>query len=58
MDKYQTTIQTFNEVAEQYLHKFKDFELYQPSYNWFLQALEPNKNSVLEVACGPGQVSH
>lgn len=57
MNKYQKTIQTFDAVAEQYWHKFKDFELYQPSYDWFCELLPNGSVDVLEVACGPGNVS-
>ncbi len=58
MERYLTTIKTFDSVAEQYLEKFKGFSLYQPSYDAFLQALNPGQTRILEVACGPGQVSH
>ena len=62
MNKYQQTIETFDAVAEQYWQKFKDFKLYQPSYDWFCDYLpqHPPQNQVdlLEIACGPGNVSH
>lgn len=56
-EKYQKTIDTFNNVAEQYWDKFKDFGLYQPTYDWFIQHLPGGKHDVLEIACGPGNVS-
>ncbi len=57
VNKYQTTVETFNNAAEQYWLKFKDFELYQPSYDWFLAHLQADQTELLEIACGPGHVS-
>jgi ubiquinone/menaquinone biosynthesis C-methylase UbiE len=56
-DKYQQTIETFNSVAEQYWEKFQDFKLYQPTYDWFCAQLPDGQIDVLEIACGPGNVS-
>lgn len=58
MDKYQNTIKTFNNVAEAYWQKFKDFQLYQPTYDWFCEHLADDHIDLLEIACGPGNVSH
>lgn len=64
MDKYAKTIQTFNDVAELYWDKFRGFELYHASYDNFLTLLsnhslnENNSFNLLEIACGPGHVSH
>ncbi len=57
MDKYQQTIDTFNNVAEAYWEKFKNFEPYLPTYDWFLQQLPKGQIDLLEIACGPGNVS-
>ncbi len=57
MDKYQQTIKTFDTVAEQYWDKFKDFALYEPIYDWFCAHLPEGKVDLLEIACGPGNVS-
>lgn len=57
MDKYQQTVNTFNRVAEPYWQKFKDFKPYEPTYDWFLQQLPVGPVDVLEIACGPGNVS-
>lgn len=56
--RYATTVNTFNSVADQYLAYFKDFKLYQPSYDWLLDSINSCHKKVLEIACGPGQVSH
>ncbi len=57
-EKYQHTINTFNSVADQYLTYFKDFKLYQKSYDWLLQSLKENHVTVLDIACGPGHVDY
>jgi 2-polyprenyl-3-methyl-5-hydroxy-6-metoxy-1,4-benzoquinol methylase len=57
MDRYQTTIETFDAVAEQYWDKFKQFKPYEIAYDWFLMHLPKGELSLLEIACGPGNVS-
>jgi len=57
MDKYQKTIETFNAVADKYWDKFKDFELYQATYDGFIKHLPEGQVDLLEIACGPGNVS-
>ena len=57
MNKYQINIETFDAVADQYWEKFNKFKLYEPSYDRFLSHLSDGEVSVLEVACGPGNVS-
>lgn len=57
MDKYLNTSNTFNEVAEAYWKKFKDFKPYEPTYDWFLNHLPNGDIDLLEIACGPGNVS-
>ena len=54
----QISVNTFDAHARQYLAYFKGFRLYQPTYDLFLNALSHQHKSLLEVACGPGQVSH
>lgn len=54
----QQTIATFDEAAEKYLQHFMDYPAYQPSYDAFLSALLPQQKHILELGCGPGQVSH
>jgi len=57
MDKYQKTIETFNNVAAAYWEKFKDFALYQSTYDDFIEHLSIGELDLLEIACGPGHVS-
>lgn len=58
MDKYQETINTFNQSADAYLTHFKDATLYHSSYDLLLTTLTAQHNKVLDLACGPGLVSH
>ena len=57
MDKYQQTIDTFNHVADLYWEKFKSFKPYEPTYDWFCEHLPAGPIDLLEIACGPGNVS-
>ncbi len=57
-DNYRETISAFNHYADQYLAYFKDFKLYQPSYDGLLQAMGNSHQTVLDIACGPGQVDY
>jgi 2-polyprenyl-3-methyl-5-hydroxy-6-metoxy-1,4-benzoquinol methylase len=57
MDKYQETFQTWNKIAEIYQDKFMNLNLYNDTYD-ILVDLIPNPNSsVLEIGCGPGNIS-
>ncbi|MCX7552916.1 class I SAM-dependent methyltransferase [Marinicella sp. S1101] len=56
--KYAATINTFNQSADAYLAHFKDTKLYRKSYENFLATLTAEHKSILDLACGPGHVSH
>ena len=56
MNKYQITKQTYNDVADLYEQTFMGSDLYSSSYDRFLKLIKPG-SSVLEVGCGPGNVS-
>jgi predicted TPR repeat methyltransferase len=57
MDRYETTIEAFDKQAEAYFEKFVAFELYNKSYDNFCSFLEKNNPDILEVGCGPGNVT-
>ncbi|MCB1583416.1 MAG: class I SAM-dependent methyltransferase [Marinicella sp.] len=57
-EQYQHTVNTFNQAAELYLEYFKDFKLYQQTYDWLLAAMNENHAQILDIACGPGQVDY
>lgn len=46
----------WNQIAELYQDKFMDITIYNQSYNLFLQFL-PLHTDVLEIACGPGNIT-
>lgn len=57
MDKYQSTFTTYHQLALAYEEKFMDFDLYNDTYQKFCDLLPPQKTSVLEVGCGPGNIT-
>ncbi|MFD1552963.1 class I SAM-dependent methyltransferase [Putridiphycobacter roseus] len=57
MDKYQVTFQTWNKVAEIYQDKFMNLDLYNDSYDVFLDLILKTNSSVLEIGCGPGNIT-
>ncbi|PZD79504.1 trans-aconitate 2-methyltransferase [Mesonia sp. K7] len=56
MDKYQETFLTWDQVALAYQEKFMDLSLYNHTYDAFIRFL-PQKASVLDVGCGPGNIT-
>ncbi len=57
MDKYQETFQTLNKVAKIYQDKFMNLGLYNDSYDNFLDLITKANASVLEIGCGPGNIT-
>ena len=57
MDKYQETFQTWNKIAEIYHDKFMNLNLYNDTYDIFLDLIPKTKPSVLEIGCGPGNIT-
>lgn len=57
MNPYQETHATWNKLAEQYEAQFMDMEIYDESYERFCAAIEKEDASILEVGCGPGNVT-
>lgn len=56
MDKSKAAAEIFNKYAPEYQNKFMDVSLYADSFNFFCRSLKQNA-SVLELACGPGNVT-
>ncbi len=56
-DKYQTTVGTFNKLAEQYQAKYMDFDFYVDTYEAFCRLLPSGQASLFEIGCGPGNIS-
>ena len=57
MDKYQETIQTWNKIAKLYEEKFMHLDLYNASYDVFCHSVTLNKPKILEIGCGPGNIT-
>lgn len=57
MSKYKTTIDTFNKLAQQYQDKYLDADIYHPSYQELLHYVPKNTAKVLDIGCGPGNIS-
>ncbi|MBD0824302.1 class I SAM-dependent DNA methyltransferase [Aestuariibaculum marinum] len=57
MNKYQETFNTWNNIAKFYEDAFFDLELYNDTYDFFLDNLTDKKSKVLDVGCGPGNIT-
>lgn len=57
MDNYQNTIAIYDQIAAAYQDKFMDLDLYNDTYDLFCQLVEKPNAAVLEVACGPGNIT-
>jgi 2-polyprenyl-3-methyl-5-hydroxy-6-metoxy-1,4-benzoquinol methylase len=57
MDKNKQAIDVFNKLAKVYQDKFMDVSLYHDSFDVFCSHIKKEKASVLELACGPGNIT-
>jgi SAM-dependent methyltransferase len=57
MDKYRETFETWDKLAELYQAKFMDLTLYDESYDFFCQSIGKNSAQILEIGCGPGNIT-
>jgi len=57
MNKYKTTIKTWDKIASLYQDKFMGLELYNDSYDVFCQQVGKTNAKVLEIGCGPGNIT-
>lgn len=57
MDKYRETFETWNKVAQLYEDKFMDLDLYNDTYDQFCELLLKKNASILEIGCGPGNIT-
>jgi cyclopropane fatty-acyl-phospholipid synthase-like methyltransferase len=57
-DPYESTFRTWKQLAEVYHEKFKDITLYDASYERFCSLILNETPSILEIGCGPGNVTH
>jgi 2-polyprenyl-3-methyl-5-hydroxy-6-metoxy-1,4-benzoquinol methylase len=57
MDKQATTISTYNKCAVAFQDKFMEMDLYYNSYDRFRDRVETENPRILEIACGPGNIT-
>ena len=57
MSRYQNNIQTWNTLADAYQQKFMDLDLYNDTYNRFLELLPKPDARIFEIGCGPGNIT-
>jgi cyclopropane fatty-acyl-phospholipid synthase-like methyltransferase len=57
MDKYLETFETWNKVAKLYEDKFMHLDLYNDTYDMFCELLSKKKSTILEIGCGPGNIT-
>jgi SAM-dependent methyltransferase len=57
MDYSAHSASVFHKLADRYREEYMDLTLYDDSYRDFCEMLPPGSARVLDVACGPGNVS-
>lgn len=57
MNKNQIAVNIFNKYAQQYSERFMDVSLYHQTFDSFLSRLPIKEAEILEVACGPGNIT-
>lgn len=57
MDIYKETANTWNKIASLYEDKFMDMPYYNESYDTFCDLLEQRNARILEIGCGPGNIT-
>ena len=57
MDKTKIVKDVFNRCAEDYVHQFMDVGLYHASFDKFCEEMPNESASVLEIGCGPGNIT-
>lgn len=56
-DNYLETHKSWNNIAQTYEEKFMGFELYNDTYKRFCDLVSRPNASVLEIGCGPGNIT-
>jgi 2-polyprenyl-3-methyl-5-hydroxy-6-metoxy-1,4-benzoquinol methylase len=57
MDKTLIAVAIFDKLAKVYQNKFMDVSLYSDSFDFFCNNIDPIHADILEIACGPGNIS-
>ena len=56
-DRYIETHKTWNHIAQLYEEEFMELKLYNDTYKRFCDLLSKPNASVLEIGCGPGNIT-
>ncbi len=57
MNNTENTIAVWNKWAKQYQDKFMYMDLYHDTYDLFCKQIEKENAAILEIACGPGNIT-
>jgi 2-polyprenyl-3-methyl-5-hydroxy-6-metoxy-1,4-benzoquinol methylase len=57
VDSYKETFNTWNKVASLYQDMFMDLDLYNDTYDYFINSISKNNAKILEIGCGPGNIT-
>lgn len=57
MDKTKIAVAVFSKRAKEYQDKFMDTKLYQESFDLFCHHITKENADILELACGPGNIT-
>ncbi|MDX2172210.1 MAG: class I SAM-dependent methyltransferase [Bacteroidota bacterium] len=57
IDKTKNAVSIFNKYAKEYAGKFMDVSMYAASFDFFCEAIKSQNAEVLELACGPGNIT-
>jgi len=57
MDDYEITFHTWNQLADWYQNNIMTLDIYDQSYHSFCERFSNKDAAILEIGCGPGNVS-
>lgn len=57
MDKTKAAAEVFDKLANQYQAKFMNVDMYADTFNLFCDSLKKEGAEILELACGPGNIT-
>ncbi len=57
MKRNTETLNNWNQLAQAYQDKFMEMDLYNATYDAFCEAIEKEDAQVLELGCGPGNIT-
>lgn len=56
-DKNKIAVDLFNKLANTYQDRFMNVDLYKDSFDFFCQNIKTENGEILEIACGPGNIT-